>query len=140
MSTECWVWNGTRNKHGYGVKQTRIERGRWRTRLTHRLAYEWANGPIPKGMSICHHCDNPPCCNPAHLFIGTHKDNVHDAIRKGRANFAHLINNPNRYIPPRQKVCARGHEFTPENTIVKPIGRSCRACANEAQRRRRARK
>jgi hypothetical protein len=51
---------------------------------THRLAWEMVNGPIPEGMFICHHCDNPPCVRPDHLFCGSPSDNVRDAIQKGR--------------------------------------------------------
>jgi hypothetical protein len=77
----CWPYMGYLNRRGYG-KHHVSNRG---SIQSHRLAWELTNGPIPPGLMVCHHCDNPPCCNPAHLFLGTAADNVGDMVRKGRA-------------------------------------------------------
>lgn len=78
----CWVWMGARQKGNYGtICVSGI------LTKTHRLAWELANNAkIPKGMFVCHKCDNPPCCNPDHLFLGTCQDNVNDMIQKDRGN------------------------------------------------------
>ncbi len=78
----CWTWTGRRNAGGYGV--LRIRGRSSKILFAHRLAWELTNGPIPDGLFVCHHCDNPPCCNPEHLFVGTPKDNCHDMMAKGR--------------------------------------------------------
>lgn len=74
----CWVW--TRYKYlGYG--QFGIGR---KLMLAHRFAFSNTKGAIPKGLLVCHSCDNPPCCNPDHLFLGTQADNIRDAVSKNR--------------------------------------------------------
>jgi len=76
---DCLVFTGSRNKAGYGVTQFQNYKS-----VAHRIAYALTNGPIPKGLLVCHKCDNPPCINPEHLFLGTHKDNALDMHAKGR--------------------------------------------------------
>lgn len=75
---ECWEWTKT-TSHGYG--QVKFESTRY---LAHRVAWEITNGPIPEGLHVLHRCDNPLCCNPNHLWLGTQKDNVNDCIAKNR--------------------------------------------------------
>lgn len=80
----CWEWTGARAV-GYGHMTPTFARSLGLpTRFAHRAAYTLEYGPIPKGLMVCHHCDNPPCCRPDHLFLGTSADNLHDARRKGR--------------------------------------------------------
>lgn len=85
-SGECWLWTGCLDKDGYG--KFRIKKKIFRT---HRISYELYVEPIPDGLYVCHHCDNPSCVNPDHLFVGTSKDNMRDMIskshnRKGQNN------------------------------------------------------
>ncbi|MDQ5821233.1 MAG: HNH endonuclease [Actinomycetota bacterium] len=76
---ECWPWAGYRDADGYGVLSA------WPTQLrAHRFSYELANGPLPPGLCARHRCDNPPCCNPAHLEAGTSIDNNRDKTERGR--------------------------------------------------------
>jgi len=74
----CWEWMGSRTWDGYG----RLRVGE-KTYRAHRVSYELFNGPIQEGMFICHTCDNPSCVNPQHLFQGSNRDNILDAIAKG---------------------------------------------------------
>jgi hypothetical protein len=75
----CWEWTGARAPKGYGAIRIR-----GKTHRTHRVAYELTYGPIPVDRIVCHRCDNPPCCNPEHLYLGTYADNAADCVSKGR--------------------------------------------------------
>lgn len=79
VSIACWPWLLVCNKRGYG--RVGIRRA---YRLAHRLAWEITNGAIQPGLFVLHRCDYPPCCNPAHLFLGTHDDNTADMMLKAR--------------------------------------------------------
>lgn len=81
LDTPCWEYTGYRSTQGYG--RIRIDK---QEKLTHRLSWEIHNSLIPEGQQVLHKCDNPPCCNPEHLFLGTQIDNLRDAREKGRMN------------------------------------------------------
>lgn len=123
----CWVWTGLRDESGYGIFHVTLS-GRYRKARAHR----WLLGVL-RGQHLtrevvgaedgCHHCDNPPCVNPAHLYVGTRKQNIADAVERGRMW--------------QQKVthCSLcGTEYT-----YNPSGkhRRCRVCENAALRKAR---
>lgn len=78
-ASECWPFTGSCDPKGYG-RFHHLGNGR----LAHRVAWELVNGAPPPGLQACHKCDNPPCCNPAHLFLGTDAENKSDMRSKGR--------------------------------------------------------
>ena len=80
---DCWLWTGATHQYGYGRMGTG-KRGEWKATEAHRVSWEIHFGPIPDGMHVCHSCDNPPCVNPAHLFLGTNNDNRQDSVKKNR--------------------------------------------------------
>lgn len=117
----CWLWTASKNSQGYGWIGAG---GRGGAMLkAHRVAYELTYSRIPQGLLVCHHCDNPTCVRPAHLFLGSASDNIRDCLAKGRR------------VAVRRTHCARGHAFTPENTIADarwPNSRSCKTCRRSA--------
>jgi len=117
----CLELPGFRDKDGYGaIKEDGVQK------RAHRVAWTLAHGPIPEGMRVLHHCDNPPCCETepseaypeGHLFLGTNADNMADCLSKGRHG-----NQKKTHCPDR-------HEYTEANTYVHPVTghRSCRTC------------
>lgn len=90
-NTGCIEWIRGLNDRGYGM--LRVSTGK--SMKAHRFAWELVNGKIPDGKMVLHKCDNPPCCNPEHLFLGTQKDNLEDMTRKGRR----WPGNPERFGP-----------------------------------------
>jgi hypothetical protein len=107
----CWEWSGSRDPHGYG----RIQRGgRHGGHVkAHRASYEMHHGPIPDGLVVRHKCDNPPCCNPAHLEVGTMRDNSRDMAARGRSAAQRGHDNGRTKVPDvaivaMRERCARG--------------------------------
>lgn len=100
-SNGCLCWTGAKANYGYGL----INAGGGRLERTHRLAWRLAYGPIPPGLEVLHACDNPPCGNLAHLFLGTHEDNIGDAVRKGR--HCHGERSPEAILSEAQVVAIR---------------------------------
>lgn len=115
---ECWLWTGELRR-GYGLFTIRrTAEQKQRKVYAHRIAYAWHHQvDISRDLFVMHACDNPKCVNPAHLRLGTHKDNMRDMVAKGRS-----------FHPPIQTHCKRGHEFTPENSMPCGRGRTCREC------------
>lgn len=101
VDTGCWEWLGPRDQDGYGCLDFR--RGfSGREQRAHRIAWILNFGEIPEGKWILHRCDNPPCCNPLHLFIGDCVSNVKDKIAKGRDRYAHGEQAPNAFLKTEQ--------------------------------------
>lgn len=120
----CWAWTGTKDPKGYG---------RWGRKIASRHSWELANGSIPEGMWVLHHCDNKPCVNPRHLYLGTVVENTRDAMARDRVH------------RPRKALCPEGHPKEGDNLVVVVQGTQhsyrCRKCENtrSARRQREAR-
>jgi len=128
----CWIWTAgtTSRKYGsftYYSKKPAIG--------SHVSSYLFHFGEIPKGMLVCHHCDNPPCVNPEHLFLDTNSGNMKDMFKKGR----------NGISSKRRTHCRRGHEFSVVGVRQRyskngRLDRSCMECIRITSRGRRNKK
>jgi hypothetical protein len=132
MPNGCLEWTGCTDPNGYGQISLNGKQAK-----THRVVWERAKGPIPAGLNVLHHCDNPPCCETdptegypeGHLFLGTQLDNIADMVAKGR-----------NYIARPKSHCPANHPLNAANTYVAPNGKlRCRICRNAASVRYRQR-
>jgi len=119
LATNCHVWVKGTNR-GYG--QIMANHKTW---LIHRLSWTLANGPIPKGMCVLHRCDNPPCHNVAHLWLGTQLQNIADRVAKGRGGINWQASKTH---------CPLNHPYDEANTRIQPDGsRGCKTCIHARQ-------
>lgn len=118
----CWEYPLRHTKCGYGT----IYFGGFKVRkhiLVHRLMYEEFKDKIPKGLFVLHTCDNPPCCNPSHLFLGTHQDNMDDMWKKGRSKVGKGENSRNWKYSDKEIDYVRNHPG-PYRKIIEETGMS----------------
>jgi len=117
-ATGCWEWTGRRNQRNYGVM--------WffgKNQLVHRVVAQLYKRFDPaSGLQVLHHCDNPPCFNPKHLFFGTNDDNARDCSVKGREWNS------------KKTHCPKGHPYSGDNVMIFDGKRSCRECARTTSR------
>lgn len=112
----CWLWSGNTDGKGYGTLSNR-NGAKFSPEKAHRVSYEKKYGNIPKGLNVCHKCDNPECTNPDHLFLGTQKQNMMDCSMKGRLNKKSLNN-----LAHERKLTEIQVEEISKINFIKPFG------------------
>lgn len=115
VSNGCWEWTAERDKDGYG--RVRLET-RKRLRV-HRVAWEFFHGPIPPRVCVLHSCDNPPCWNPFHLFLGTQAGNVADMCSKRRQSWG--VGRPRHVLTPGAVLYIRASDL-PQRQLAAKFG------------------
>lgn len=121
----CWLWHGHVGSDGYG---------RFNKTTAHRAAYLLLVGEVPEGHEVCHRCDVRVCVNPAHLFLGTHVENIADMVRKGRRAPTHGAANPRAKLSAAQVAAIRA-DTRPQSGIAKAFG-ICLASVSNIRLRR----
>jgi len=119
---DCWPWLAAKNKEGYGRFSLGSKADNSReVECAHRMAWRLDKGSIPDGMCVLHACDNPPCVNPAHLFLGTKTDNMRDMMNKNRRNHKGILNPASRLTEDAVRVariyCEQGHTIQSMATV-----------------------
>lgn len=133
----CWLWTGGTNEWGYGSFYWRERSGaKGGMRAAHRAAYELAVGRIPPGMHVLHRCDNPPCCRPDHLFLGTNADNSTDKVDKRRHPYG--VTSPNHKLTDDaiRAIRAEASAGVTHRVLAKRFNVSQPAISNIANRKR----
>lgn len=127
VGDDCWEWQRYRNNHGYGALRFKGQQA-----YAHRVAWRLWHGDYPDHLCVLHHCDNPACVRPDHLFLGTRKDNSRDMIAKGRGALQRPWEHPNA----KKTHCPQGHPYDREwHRGDGSTFRACSICARANIRR-----